>query len=146
MKTLRFLLALCLSALALAATAQTTIPRIQPIEPAPATAAPSADLTVVDKDAQIQRLRENNQRLRAENNELKARIEAMTSRGGSAVTAYCENPHESRNTAGAVDACGVYTCNEASGLCRDRCTTSLHCGPGTACDIPSGTCQAPPRG
>lgn len=139
------LIALCLSVFTLAATAQTGAPRIRTLEPAPATTT-AADVTVVDKDAQIQRLRENNQRLRTENNELKARIDAMTTRGGSAVTAYCENPHESRNTAGGVDNCGVYTCNDASGLCRDRCTTSLHCGPGTACDIPSGTCQAPPQG
>jgi hypothetical protein len=143
----RYLIALCLAAFALAAAAQTSVPRIRTLEPAPAaTPAPAADLTVVDKDAQIQRLRENNQRLRAENNQLKARIDAMTTRGGSAVTAYCENPGESRNTAGGVDACGDYTCNDASGLCRDRCTTSLHCGPGTACDIPSGTCQRPPQG
>jgi uncharacterized protein YlxW (UPF0749 family) len=141
----KVLLALSLSVFALAATAQTSVPRIRTIEPTPA-ATPSADVTVVDKDAQIQRLRENNQRLRAENNQLKARIDAMTTRGGSAVTAYCENPQESRNTAGGVDACGDYTCNDASGLCRDRCTTSLHCGPGTACDIPSGTCQRPPQG
>jgi hypothetical protein len=139
------LIALCLSAFALVALAQTSVPRIRTIEPTPA-ATTSADVTVVDKDAQIQRLRENNQRLRAENNQLKARIDAMTTRGGSAVTAYCENPGESRNTAGGVDACGDYTCNDASGLCRDRCTTSLHCGPGTACDIPSGTCQRPPQG
>jgi hypothetical protein len=139
------LIALCLSAFAFVALAQTSVPRIRTIEPTPA-ATTSADVTVVDKDAQIQRLRENNQRLRAENNQLKARIDAMTTRGGSAVTAYCENPGESRNTAGGVDACGDYTCNDASGLCRDRCTTSLHCGPGTACDIPSGTCQRPPQG
>ncbi len=137
------LIAFCLSMLTLAAAAQTA-PRLRTIEPTPVQAAPN--VAVMDKDAQIQRLTESNQRLRAENNELKARIDAMTVRGGSAVTAYCENPQESRNTAGGVDNCGVYTCNDASGLCRNRCTTSLHCGPGTACDIPSGTCQAPPQG
>lgn len=139
------LIALSLSAFTLVAAAQTSVPRVRTLEPTPAQVT-APDVAVVDKDAQIQRLTESNQRLRAENNDLKARIDAMTTRGGSAVTAYCENQYESRNTAGGVDACGVYTCNDASGLCRDRCTTSLHCGSGTRCDIPSGTCQAPPQG
>lgn len=137
----RILLACCLSLVAVAATAQTAAPRLRTVEPAPTAVAPAV---VVDKDAQIERLRESNQRLRAENNQLKARIEQMTTPGGSLVRAYCASRSESRNTAGGSDHCGVYTCNEASGLCRDRCTSSLHCGPGTACDIPSGTCQAPP--
>ena len=137
----RILIILLLLSFAVAVSAQ-TLPRLRTVEPAPAV----SQATVVDKDAQIERLQEANRRLRAENEELRSRLDAMTRRGGSAVIAYCENPSESRNTAGATDACGAYTCNEASGLCRDRCTTSLHCGPGTACDIPSGTCQAPPQG
>lgn len=135
----RSLLACCLSLIALTAAAQTAVPRLRTVEPAPAAVAPAE---VVDKDAQIARLRESNQRLRAENNDLKARIDAMTSRGGSAVTAYCENAHESRNTAGAADACGVYTCNETSGLCRDRCTSSSHCRSDTRCNVASGVCES----
>ena len=141
----RLLLASALFAFALAAAAQTAAPRLRTVEPTPA-ATTAADLTVVDKDAQIARLRESNERLRAENNELKARIDAMTTPGGSLVRAYCASRSESRNTAGGSDDCGVYTCNDASGLCRDRCTSSEHCGPNTACDIPSGTCQRAPGG
>lgn len=135
----RILLACCLSLVALAAAAQTAAPRLRTVEPAPAAVAPGA---VVDKDAQIEQLREGNRRLRAENNELKARIDAMTSRGGGAVTAYCESAHESRNTAGAAEACGVYTCNETSGLCRDRCTSSNHCRSDTRCNVASGVCES----
>lgn len=139
----RIFVTLLLFLFALAATAQTqTQPRLRTVEPAPVV----SQATAIDKDAQIERLQDTNRRLRAENQQLQASLDAMTRRGGSAVMAYCENPGESRNTAGAVDTCGVYTCNEASGLCRDRCTTSLHCGPGTVCDIPSGTCQTPPQG
>lgn len=100
----------------------------------------------VDKDAVIQRLQENNRQLREENARLQSRIDAMTTLGGSEVRAYCASPSESRNTAGASDDCGVYNCNEASGLCRDRCTSSNHCGPSARCDIPSGVCVVVPGG
>jgi uncharacterized protein YlxW (UPF0749 family) len=138
--TLRpILVTLLLSLSALGASAQ-TMPRLQTIQPAPAV----SEAAVVDKDAQLERLQDSNRRLRAENQELQARLDAMTRKGGSAVMAYCENPSESRNTAGAVDACGDYTCNETSGLCRDRCTTSLHCGFGTSCIVEKGTCEPAP--
>jgi hypothetical protein len=162
MKVIASGLALLLCVLAGISAAQNVAP-IRPMErvatpPVERVAAPtqqeiSVDERVVDPQGMIDRLEAQNRELRAANEALRAdvaerqaRIEAMIHPGGSAVMAYCENDYESRNTAGAADACGAYTCNPTSGLCRDRCTTSLHCGPGTACDIVSGTCQAPPTG
>ena len=73
-------------------------------------------------------------------------IVIMTTLGGSEVRAYCASPSESRTTAGASEACGAYTCNTTSGLCRDRCASSNDCDSSARCDIPSGTCVAVPRG
>lgn len=115
------------------------------------------DATEIDRDQVIRRLqelnqrlrteqeqlREENERLRQENERLAGDIREMTSRDGSAVRAYCESRHVSRNTAGGSDECGVYLCNEASGLCRDRCTTADHCVAGTACAIDKGLCEYP---
>lgn len=128
------------------------------IEVAPAArAAEAVDVTEIDRDQMIRRLRELNQRLRveqerlsaeidrlrAENARLVAELREMTSREGSAVRAYCESPNVSRNTAGGLDECGIYLCNQASGLCRDRCTISDHCVSGTACDVAEGRCAYP---
>mgnify|MGYP006179284355 CR=1 FL=1 len=70
----------------------------------------------------------------------------VTALGGSEVRAYCASSSESRNTAGASESCGAYTCNATSGLCRDRCASSNDCDSSARCDIPSGTCVAVPGG
>lgn len=135
------LFAVVLSLLAPLAGAQQVATLRRPVE----TAAAPAQAAEVDKDAVIARLREKNRALKEENARLQARIDAMTTLGGSEVRAYCASPSESRTTAGASESCGAYTCNETSGLCRDRCTSSLQCDSTARCS-PEGTCQVVPQG
>jgi hypothetical protein len=158
MKTRLLLIALVL--LPLAVFAQTSAVRLRPVEPAapvttvaPAPAAQAelaVDPRVVDPQGTIDRLEANNRELSAENARLQdnvasldARIAAMTTRGGSEVRAYCETPNESRNTAGAAQACGNFSCNDVSGLCHERCTTSDQCAIGR-CDVRYGVCSERP--
>jgi hypothetical protein len=140
MDTRIVLFAVVFSLLAPLASAQQAAVLRRPVEPvAPVQAAE------VDKDAVIARLREKNRELSEENARLRARINDMTTLGGSEVRAYCASSSESRNTAGASESCGAYTCNQTSGLCRDRCTTSNDCDSTARCS-PEGTCQVVPQG
>lgn len=36
--------------------------------------------------------------------------------------------------------CGSATCNAATHMCTDICTTDADCSPGSVCDVPSGAC------
>lgn len=130
--------------------------RITPVQPAPVAVAPDpsaaqVDTDVVDPQGTIDRLRTQNRKLKADNERLKQdllrvedRLEQMTTRSGSAVRAYCENPSTSRNTAGASRACGAYVCDEVSGLCPDRCTTSDQCSGSNRCDTKHHVCALQP--
>jgi len=126
-------------------------PAVQGVD-APANRAEDTQVNtdIVDPQGTIDRLRADNRQLKEDNTRLQgtvadldARIAAMTTRGGSAVMAYCESPNESRNTAGAAQACGPYRCDEVSGQCRDRCTLTEHCAVGS-CDIRYGVCSETP--
>lgn len=154
-----FVVLLCLSVAAVAAQnapmriqqlpAPQAQPAIQPME-----VQQRQDLTtdprVVDPEGYMNRLEQQNRELRAENEAIKrekasvdARLQAMTTRGGSEVRAYCENPATSRNTAGASEACAPFSCNDVSGLCYQKCSLTTHCSVG-ACDVRHGICTTNP--
>ncbi len=139
------LLVVALLTAALVAHATQTGPMLQvaPLAPQVQMQQPQLQAAVIDKDAIIKRLREQNAQLRQENAELKARIESMTVLGGSEVHAYCSDNLTSRNTAGVEVACrneGGFTCEAVSGLCHTSCQTSLMCAPGWTCDTGAQQC------
>lgn len=160
MKPFATLTALLLSLLAGLAFAQST-PQVQSVRPnAPVTApriaptpvqqeAPTVNTDITDPQGTIDRLRAQNKALRQENERLKKdvlardeRIAQFTTRGGSAVRAYCEDEATSRNTAGATQSCGPFACNDVSGLCYTSCTLTEHCSSG-ACFNGQCLTQAP---
>ena len=93
-------------------------------------AAPTA--AVIDYQAQYQKEVEKNKTLRNENTSLRSQLDAYTSRTGSRVTAYCETPTLSRNTAGASNDCSRngFGCEPVSGLCRTQAHSSDECAAG----------------
>jgi len=112
-------------------------------------ASPAINAAVVDEHAVNQQLREKinamkreNDALRAENASLKSRLNEYTSKTGSEVHAYCENPDTSRNTAGASTDCNRsgYVCDAVSGLCKTSCQTTDMCAVGWVCDTPVQQC------
>ncbi|NUS39334.1 MAG: hypothetical protein HOQ02_09975 [Lysobacter sp.] len=90
---------------------------------------PAAD---IDFQAQYRQEVEKNKALHAENASLKSQLDAYASRTGSHVTAYCETPTLSRNTAGASNDCSHngFGCEPVSGLCRTAAHSSDECAPG----------------
>lgn len=116
-------------------------PQAVPPVQAPADAAQHIDRTA-QLEAQNRKLREANVALRQENAQLKARLDAMTTRGGSEVRAFCPSNTVSRNTAGDSANCATagYNCDPVSGLCRTTCQTSDMCAGGFTCDIPAARC------
>ena len=146
------LAAVLAGSLALAQTVQTVQP-IRAVQPAPAVqpqvvqpVAEQGAPQYVDRTAQLEaqnkHLRESNLALKQENAQLKARMDAMTTRGGSEVRAWCPAATVSRNTAGATANCATagYTCEPVSGLCRTSCQTSDMCAGGFTCDVGAGKC------
>ena len=98
---------------------------------APQTAA-APNAAVIDYQAQYQKEVEKNKTLRNENTSLRAQLDAYTSRTGSRVTAYCETPTRSRNTAGASSDCSRngFGCEPVSGLCRTTAHSTDECAAG----------------
>jgi len=94
------------------------------------TAAPSA--AVIDFQAQYAKEVEKNKALRNENTSLRAQLDSYTSRTGTRVTAYCETPTLSRNTAGASNDCSRtgFGCEPVSGLCRTQAHSTDECAAG----------------
>jgi hypothetical protein len=135
--------ALLTSALVAHATQTSPMLQVAPLAPQVQTQQPQLQAAVIDKDAIIKRLRDQNAQLRKENAELKARIESMTTLGGSEVHAYCSDGGTSRNTAGVEVACehaGGFTCEAVSGLCRTSCQDSGMCAAGWTCDTAAQQC------
>jgi hypothetical protein len=93
-------------------------------------AAPSA--AVIDFQAQYAKEVEKNKALRNENTSLRAQLDSYTSRTGTRVTAYCETPTLSRNTAGASNDCSRtgFGCEPVSGLCRTQAHSTDECAAG----------------
>jgi len=93
-------------------------------------AAPSA--AVIDFQAQYAKEVEKNKALRDENTSLRAQLDSYTSRTGARVTAYCETPTLSRNTAGASNDCSRtgFGCEPVSGLCRTQAHSTDECAAG----------------
>lgn len=146
--TRKFWLALLALVLVAPAAAQLVVQPIQrpvPVQPAPAPGAIRADsniaekaMTIEEAKARIAQLTREKREANAKLTEALARIDQMTSRGGSLVRAYCESRTLSRNTAGASENCGRYACGEVDGLCKKACTLSGDCAAGFSCD--SGQC------
>jgi hypothetical protein len=97
--------------------------------------------------ARIAELRRENAALNATVVSLKANLAAFTSKGGSAVHAYCEDTPSagsglSVTTAGAREDCAGsgYLCQPVSGLCRTTCQTTAMCAPGWVCDTDAQHC------
>ena len=95
-------------------------------------AATAPNAAVIDYQAQYQKELEKNRTLRNENTSLRSQLDAYTSRTGSRVTAYCETPTLSRNTAGASNDCSSngFGCEPVSGLCRTVAHSSNECAAG----------------
>ena len=94
--------------------------------------APAPSAAVIDYQAQYRKEVEKNKALRNENTSLRAQLDAYTSRTGARVTAYCETPTLSRNTAGASNDCSRngFGCEPVSGLCRTTAHSSDECAAG----------------
>lgn len=138
------------------ATAQMSVPRIRPIAVEPVTAVPQGDQLIVDPWTNPDTARRVIEQLRAERSELKsslgaangrladalAKIDALTTPGGSLVRAYCASPTVSRNTAGAEEDCADsgYRCDQVSGLCHRSATSSQMCSAGFNWDARSNQC------
>lgn len=102
--------------------------------------------------AQIERLKREKRALRLQLQttlgDLQAangRIDEMTRKGGSLVTAQCVSPELSRNTAGAEENCSAsgYACEAVSGLCRRMCNVTTDCAGGFVCDTGARQCVVP---
>lgn len=137
MKTARFaaLLALVVG-IASVAGAQ-TVRQVRPVSPIVATPiSPAASATGVsmpkDYEALYRKEAEKNRELKAEVQSLTERLAQVTRPGGSLVTAYCESPSVSRNTAGATNDCSTsgFACEPVSGLCRTSARSSTECAAG----------------
>ena len=98
----------------------------------PQAARPVAQGVEIDYQAQYRQEVEKNRALRAENASLKAQLDSYTSRTGSRVTAYCETPTLSRNTAGASNDCSRsgFGCEPVTGLCRTVAHSTAECAAG----------------
>jgi len=127
-------------------TAQSA-PRIAPA------VSPAIGAAVIDEHAANQQLRtkinalqRENAALRAQNATLKSQLNEYTSKTGSEVHAYCEDPSISRNTAGASIDCNRsgYVCDAVSGMCKTSCQTTDMCAVGWVCD--TGVQQCIPAG
>jgi hypothetical protein len=101
-------------------------------QPAATTTAAVPSTAVIDWQAQYRKEVEKNKALRNENTSLQSQLAAYTSRTGSRVTAYCETPTLSRNTAGASNDCSRngFGCEPVSGLCRTVAHSSDECAAG----------------
>jgi len=80
-----------------------------------------------DLQGQVDALQTQNTSLQKELQVAQQQLKETTHPGGSAVTAYCESGSVSRNTAGATNDCGLYRCEEVSGLCRTQCDNASQC-------------------
>lgn len=89
------------------------------------------------------RLRDRLRVEQAQTAQLREQISQMTTRGGSQVTAYCENQFISSNTAGASENCANsgYQCAPVTGLCRRDCNVSDDCSPDHRCDMETHRCS-----
>lgn len=121
--------------------------RIQPVTPRVGeqqTVDPSAGTLdpAVACPGKLQAMREQNSALRNQVLSLQEQLNAYTSREGSRVTAYCESPTLSRNTAGASSdfARAGYGCEPVSGLCRTSAQSSVHCAPGFVFNPSASSC------
>ena len=137
------------------ATAQMTVPRIQPVVIQPIVSAPNVDL-VVEPWMNPETAKKAIEQLRADKTELKAsladtntrlaeavaKIDAMTKPGGSLVRAYCASSTVSKNTAGAEEDCAAsgYACDQVSGQCFRTARNSLMCAPGYNWDATTDRC------
>jgi hypothetical protein len=83
--------------------------------------------TAQDLQGQLDALQTQNTSLQKDLQVAQQQLKEATHPGGSAVTAYCESGSVSRNTAGATSDCGMYACEEVSGLCRTQCNNSSEC-------------------
>jgi cell division protein FtsB len=137
-------------------------PQFQQIQAKPPVAAPSVPITPLEaapsnlqlntEEAQLKRriaeLEREKAKLEQANSLLEERVRNFTILGGSEVHAYCSADTVSRNTAGATEDCGAYSCERVSGLCRTTCSDATHClGKNANCD--QGKCtfaQPPPVG
>ena len=101
----------------------------------------------IDYQAQYRQELEKNKALRAENASLKAQLDSYTSRAGSRVTAYCETPTLSRNTAGASNDCSAsgFGCEPVSGLCRTVAHSTSECAAGFVWCSTSNACVRTPQ-
>lgn len=150
------LLALVALVLVTPATAQMSIPRIQPVVVQPVVATPPSAELALEPWMTPETAKAAIEKLRAERNELKAslaetntrlaeaiaKIDAMTTPGGSLVKAYCASATVSRNTAGAEEDCaaGGYRCDQVSGLCHRSATNSMMCSIGYNWDARTNQC------
>jgi len=108
--------------------------QVRMVKMAQATTAPAAapSAAVIDYQAQYRQEVEKNKTLRNENTSLRAQLDSYTSRTGTRVTAYCETPTLSRNTAGASNDCSRtgFGCEPVSGLCRTQAHSTDECAAG----------------
>ena len=148
---MRPVLVLLSAGLLFATLATAQVQRMQPVTPAPAVQkatvpANDAPVQLADRtaalEAQNRKLRAANAALKEENAALKGRLDAMTTRGGSAVRAYCPTATTSSNTAGDSADCATsgYNCDAVSGLCRTTCQSSDMCAGGFTCDVGQAKC------
>jgi hypothetical protein len=143
------LLAMLALALVTPAAAQVMrVPVIAPVGADQVKLPPAEDVAKVDTVAAdpeqarktINQLRREKRELNQKLTEALARIDEMTRRGGSLVSAYCESPSVSRNTAGATENCGAYRCGEVDGLCRKTCNVTTDCAGYHVCDTAAHVC------
>jgi hypothetical protein len=150
------LLALLALVLVTPATAQMSVPRIQPIQVQPVAVSPQGADAVLEPWMTPETAKRAIEQLRAERTELKAsladtntrlaeaiaKIDEMTKSGGTLVKAYCASSTVSRNTAGAEEDCaaGGYRCDQVTGLCHRRATHSLMCSTGFNWDANTNQC------
>ena len=120
----------------------------------------AAESMQVDEHALNLKLSARNAELKRQNAELAGQVGSLTaslaeftSKGGSAVHAYCEDTPSaslglSRNTAGVQSDCTASgnLCEPVSGLCRTTCQTTAMCAPGWVCDTGPQQCVHPAGG
>ena len=154
---------LALAALAVPALAQISPIRIvRPVTPPPVQPVQSQNTPLtfdpaLDPDrarALIAKLQAKNRDLRTQMGvtlgdlqALRAQLDAITSKGGSAVLAQCVSDTLSRRTDGGGEencAASGYTCSAVEGTCHRQCTTTMQCSAGFVCDIPAAHCVVPP--
>lgn len=103
--------------------------------------------TDIDYQTQYRQEVEKNKALRSENASLKAQLDSFTSRTGSRVTAYCETPTLSRNTAGASNDCSRsgFGCEPVTGLCRTVAHSTDECAAGFVWCSRNNACVRTPQ-